>query len=63
MGSNKFIRLAFETICSDYDYKLYAPPPRLCTDNGVMIAWNGVERWIAKKGIVDKLDEVTFYGK
>ena len=29
------------------------PPPSLCTDNGVMIAWNGLERWRAKKGIVD----------
>ena len=21
------------------------PPPKYCTDNGVMIAWNGVEKW------------------
>ena len=28
------------------------PPPRLCTDNGVMIAWNGLERWREGKGVV-----------
>jgi N6-L-threonylcarbamoyladenine synthase len=29
------------------DYKMVRPPPKLCTDNGVMIAWNGVEKWRA----------------
>ena len=31
-----------------------APPPALCTDNGVMIAWAGLER--LSKGLVDGLD-------
>lgn len=26
------------------DFKLIVPPPKLCTDNGIMIAWNGVEK-------------------
>ena len=31
-----------------------APPIRLCTDNGVMIAWAGLERF--QKGFVTDLD-------
>ncbi|CAB3372781.1 Hypothetical predicted protein [Cloeon dipterum] len=63
VASNRYIKMAMEVICSEYDYKLYAPPPRLCTDNGVMIAWNGVERWKAQSGIAENLDDVDFYGK
>lgn len=28
--------------------ELVCPPPRLCTDNGVMIAWAGVERFVVR---------------
>ena len=31
-------------------WELYFPPPVLCTDNGVMSAWAGVERLWAKVG-------------
>ena len=31
-----------------------APPPALCTDNGAMIAWAGVER--LRLGLADPLD-------
>jgi N6-L-threonylcarbamoyladenine synthase len=27
--------------------QLVCPPPKLCTDNGVMIAWTGIEHFIA----------------
>lgn len=27
-------------------YTLYAPPPKYCTDNGTMIAWNGIEKYL-----------------
>ena len=33
---------------------LVAPPPKLCTDNGAMIAWAGVER--LRLGMIDRLD-------
>jgi N6-L-threonylcarbamoyladenine synthase len=33
---------------------LFCPPPRLCTDNGVMIAWAGYERY--RLGIVDNYE-------
>ncbi|XP_059488823.1 tRNA N6-adenosine threonylcarbamoyltransferase, mitochondrial [Neocloeon triangulifer] len=63
VASNKYMKMAMGVVCSEYDYKLFAPPPHLCTDNGVMIAWNGVERWRTQSGIADKLDDVDFYGK
>ncbi len=34
--------------------RLVAPPPALCTDNGAMIAWAGLER--LRLGLVDGLD-------
>ena len=33
---------------------LVAPPPRLCTDNAVMVAWAGIER--LRLGLADPLD-------
>jgi N6-L-threonylcarbamoyladenine synthase len=37
-----------------YKLPFVAPPPALCTDNGVMIAWAGVER--LRLGFKDGLD-------
>ncbi|CAG8768153.1 11047_t:CDS:1, partial [Acaulospora morrowiae] len=34
-----------------FEIPLICPPPRLCTDNGVMIAWAGVERF--RVGLMD----------
>jgi N6-L-threonylcarbamoyladenine synthase len=34
--------------------RFVAPPPTLCTDNGAMIAWAGLERF--RLGLVDGLD-------
>ncbi|MHA1544722.1 MAG: tRNA (adenosine(37)-N6)-threonylcarbamoyltransferase complex transferase subunit TsaD, partial [Alphaproteobacteria bacterium] len=35
-------------------FSYFAPPPWLCTDNGVMIAWAGIEKFKLNKG--DPLD-------
>ncbi len=45
------------------EYELFCPPPKLCTDNGIMIAWNGMERWKAGVGIAHDLDAVNIMGK
>lgn len=39
VGSNLFIRSALTRVAQHYGMRLLAPPPALCTDNGVMIAW------------------------
>ncbi len=35
-------------------FRCVVPPPALCTDNGAMIAWAGIER--LRLGLTDKLD-------
>ena len=35
---------AWPTLAAEQDLRLIVPPPALCTDNGVMIAWAGLER-------------------
>ena len=32
------------SVCREAGVKLVLPPPNLCTDNGAMIAWAGIER-------------------
>lgn len=48
VAANHFLRLKLSQVCEAYQKRLIVPPPALCTDNAVMIAWAGVER--AKAG-------------
>ncbi|VDN96222.1 unnamed protein product [Rodentolepis nana] len=41
VASNQFVRSGLTKVAAYYGMRFTAPPPRLCTDNGVMIAWNG----------------------
>ncbi|XP_063901393.1 tRNA N6-adenosine threonylcarbamoyltransferase, mitochondrial-like [Zophobas morio] len=57
VACNNFIAKGLQLVCDEMEYYLVRPPPKLCTDNGVMIAWNGIERWRANLGILhDFLD-------
>lgn len=49
VACNNYIFNTLTMLCNAADYKIYRPPPKLCTDNGVMIAWNGLEKW--RKGL------------
>ncbi|KAG2235559.1 hypothetical protein INT48_003122 [Thamnidium elegans] len=51
VASNTLFRTRLETLAGSYNLPLICPPPQLCTDNGVMIAWAGLERFQA--GLVD----------
>lgn len=44
VAANKYIRIRLENICNEYEFSLKAPPISLCTDNGAMIAWAGIEK-------------------
>ncbi|XP_069996460.1 tRNA N6-adenosine threonylcarbamoyltransferase, mitochondrial [Penaeus vannamei] len=52
VACNNYIRRALQKLCETTGYQLLCPPPRLCTDNGIMIAWNGMERWKAQSGVI-----------
>ncbi|XP_021934054.1 probable tRNA N6-adenosine threonylcarbamoyltransferase, mitochondrial [Zootermopsis nevadensis] len=58
VACNKFIKRAIKLVCHEMGYTLAVPPPHLCTDNGIMIAWNGIERWQAHAGVTYDLDSV-----
>ena len=44
VAANMEIRSRLDTICQRYEWQMVVPPPRLCTDQGAMAAWAGIER-------------------
>lgn len=60
VACNDFIFKALSELCSELNYSAIRPSRKLCTDNGVMIAWNGVERFIQNKGVYppDTIDDI-----
>ena len=44
VAANKAIRASLKAATGAHGYRLVAPPPHLCADNAVMIAWAGAER-------------------
>lgn len=45
VAANRAIRAALAAAAEAEGFTLSAPPLRLCTDNGAMIAWAAAERW------------------
>jgi N6-L-threonylcarbamoyladenine synthase len=54
VAANRELRTRLDGLAADLGARLIVPPPALCTDNGVMIAWAGLER--LRLGLVDPLD-------
>jgi N6-L-threonylcarbamoyladenine synthase len=54
VAANQAIRASLIHVTSRNGFKLVSPPPPLCTDNGVMVAWAGLEK--LRLGLVDGLD-------
>lgn len=54
VSANQYIKSELTEFCKKYNYNVITPPLKLCTDNGVMVAWAGLERF--KLGLVSKLD-------
>lgn len=66
VACNQYVRRALQKLCTHTDYQLLCPPPKLCTDNGIMIAWNGMERWKARSGVLytgEEIEAVSFQAK
>ncbi|CAA0820367.1 Probable tRNA N6-adenosine threonylcarbamoyltransferase- mitochondrial [Striga hermonthica] len=45
VASNQYVRYRLNQIVEKKGLRLICPPPSLCTDNGVMIAWTGIEHF------------------
>ncbi len=54
VAANQALRRALRDAAERHGFRLVVPPPRLCSDNGVMIAWAGAER--LARGLIDPLD-------
>lgn len=54
VAANKRIRAALQDLAYSKSMDFVAPPLNLCSDNGAMIAWTGIER--LKKNMSDTLD-------
>ena len=54
VAANQTLRASLQYISGKHGFKLVTPPPALCTDNGVMVAWAGLEK--LRLGMTDGLD-------
>lgn len=54
VAANRYLRDRLGTAARTLGLTLVAPPAALCTDNGAMVAWAGIER--LRLGLTDTLD-------
>jgi N6-L-threonylcarbamoyladenine synthase len=54
VAANQYLRTRLTALAHARGFELIAPPPALCTDNGAMVAWAGLER--LRLGLTDPLD-------
>ena len=55
VSANKRLRESLETFLKAQSITFHAAPLSLCTDNGAMIAWAGLERFKA-----NLIDDISF---
>lgn len=54
VAANATLRARLASVAAEWGYRIVVPAPELCSDNGAMIAWAGVER--LSLGLVDGFD-------
>jgi N6-L-threonylcarbamoyladenine synthase len=54
VAANTALRERLKALAAARGFRLVVPPVQLCTDNGAMIAWAGIER--LRLGLIDTLD-------
>ncbi len=45
VAANSHIKEKLSSLCNECGFELKAPPMKLCTDNGAMIGWVGIEKY------------------
>lgn len=63
VASNEYIIKVLQIVTEANGLSLNCPPPKLCTDNGIMIAWNGIERLRAGIGILHNPKAIRYEPK
>ncbi|KAL1399007.1 hypothetical protein pipiens_008523, partial [Culex pipiens pipiens] len=63
VACNDFIFRTVSKMAESVGYVTVRPLKKHCTDNGVMIAWNGVEKFAVGQDIVFDYDSVDIVGK
>jgi N6-L-threonylcarbamoyladenine synthase len=53
VAANQYLKNHLQKTVEDQNMKLTSPPIKLCTDNGAMVAWAGLERF--RMGYIDDL--------
>ncbi|CAM9418616.1 unnamed protein product [Ascophyllum nodosum] len=63
VAANQEIRRRLQALCDSRQpaWRMVVPPARLCTDNGVMVAWAGVER--LRKGMSNTAEGQDVYAR
>lgn len=56
VACNDFIFGAVSELASEFGFGAVRPERAHCTDNGLMIAWNGVEQWLANEESIRSMD-------
>ena len=54
VGANRLLRAQLDAACPLRGVRVHYPELDLCTDNGAMIAWTGIERLLL--GLTDEMD-------
>lgn len=63
VAANKTVRADLARVAEKHQLQFLVPPGRLCVDNGVMVAWTGIERLaqgLAEKPPTDKAKATLF---
>ncbi|CAF2332804.1 unnamed protein product [Rotaria sp. Silwood2] len=58
VASNLYLRQRINDLCTHYGIELVCPPVEFCTDNGVMIAWNGIERYQRNLNVFERMPQI-----
>ena len=53
VAANEYLRTELSATANELGFTFHAPPMELCTDNGAMIAWAGLERLLLDPAIDD----------
>ncbi|XP_031827037.1 threonyl-carbamoyl synthesis 4 [Nomia melanderi] len=58
MACNDFLAKALNIVSTESGFNFVRTPPELCTDNGIMIAWNGMEKWMTDTDIIENESDI-----